>query len=130
MTGPAGSIAAGSAGAVFLSAILQNDAILIAAFGGIGGLSRWLYFALNGVGEPWYKGVGHLVLSVLFVTGIFPIAQPIFGLVFGGASFLEGISLEPNANLGIAYFIGMFTTVLIGVLEDRMRAKGKDKPDE
>lgn len=125
MTGPAGSLAAGSASAVFIASFFSNDAILIAAFGGIGGLSRWLYFALNGVGEPWYKGLGHLVLSVFFVTGIFPIAQPILGLVFGGAGFLENIALEPNANLGIAYFIGMFTTVLIGGLEDRMKAKGK-----
>lgn len=124
MTGPAGSVAVGSASAVFLSAILQHDAVMIAAFGGIGGLSRWLYFALNGVGEPWYKGFGHLVLSVLFVTGIFPIAQPILGLIFGGA-FVEGMAVDPSANLGIAYFIGMFTTVMIGVLEDRMKAKSK-----
>ena len=129
MTGPGTSIAAGSAGAVFVAGMMQSDAVLIAAFGGIGGLSRWLYFALNGVGEPWYKGLGHLVLSVLFVTGIFPIAKPIFGLLFG-AGFVEAIAIDPSANLGVAYFIGMFTTVLIGVLEDRMRAKKRGAKDD
>lgn len=129
MTGPAGSVAVGGAGAVFLTAILQNDAVMVAAFGGIGGLSRWLWFALNGVGEPWYKGFGHLVLSILFVTGIFPIAQPLLGLIFG-SGFVEGITIDPGANLGIAYFIGMFTTVLIGVLEDRMKSKRRGDGNE
>jgi len=117
----------GGGAALAASALVGADAIWIAAFGGFGGLSRWLYFALSGTVEPWYKAIGHLTLSVMFVTGIFPIAKPLLGVVFNGSEFIESLAIDPSANLGVAYFIGMFTTVLIGFFEDRIKSR---KPDE
>tara|TARA_R110000772_G_scaffold45492_5_gene104239 strand:- start:2689 stop:3081 length:393 start_codon:yes stop_codon:yes gene_type:complete len=123
MTGPASSVALGSTAALVVSGFLTMDATWIAVFGGAGGLSRWLWLALNGLGEPWYKGVGHAVLSVLFVTGIWPIAHPLLGVAFSGSELWDAMPLDPNSNLGVAYFIGMFTTVLIGTFEDRIKTK-------
>lgn len=134
MTGPTSSMAIGGGAALAASALVGVDAIWIAVFGGFGGLSRWLYFALSGTIEPWYKAIGQIVLSVMFVTGIFPIATPLMGAIFNGNDFMDSLSIDPAANLGVAYFIGMFTTVLIGMFEDRIKAKrqgGKnDNPDK
>ena len=128
MTGPGSSMVIGGGSAIFLSALFGSDALWIAAFGGFGGLSRWLYLTLiSGEIEPWYKGVAQVLLSIMFVSGVFPIAVPLMGVLFNGSDFIEGLSIDPSANLGVAYFFGMFTTVLIGLFEDKIRSKKSDE---
>ena len=129
MTGPSSSVALGSTAALVVSGLLTMDATWIALFGGAGGLSRWLYFSLRGNMERWYKVFGHVLLSVLFVSGVFPIAPMLFGMIFGDGKMIETLSVDPDAKLGMAYFIGMFTTVIIGMVEGRIKNKAGEKAD-
>lgn len=129
MTGFSSSAAAVGVGAVAATTILNPDTMYIALFGGFGGLSRWLYFALRGDMERWYKVFGHVLLSVLFVSGVFPIAPMLFGMIFGDGKLVETISVDPDAKLGMAYFIGMFTTLIIGMVEGRIKGKSGVRAD-
>jgi len=129
MTGPGTSAAIGSGAALAATALFGNDGVWIALFGGFGGFSRWLYFALNGHVDVWYKAAGQILLSMIFVVGTIPIATPIL-TVFFSADLLAKMAIEPGANLGIAYLIGVFTTVLIGLFEDRIASKKSGKSDE
>lgn len=124
MTGPAGSVAIGSSAALIITSLFTQDVFVIALFGGIGGISRWLWFFLNGIAEPWQKLIGHLAFSAIFVTGVHPIAIPALGLVFG-EQFATSIGVVADVERGIAYFTGVFAIVLFGAFEDRIKLKAK-----
>ena len=116
---------AASAFIVFLD-IAGPQALEILFYGGLGGLSRWVYFMMSGTVERWYRGFGFVILGMAFALGAATIGGPIIGIMLGADDgWMVRLVNDPGSIRGLSYFMGMFSTVIIGALSDIIESRSK-----